>query len=226
MDYPMYDRFEAMCTIIFLGHHPLVMAELIEEEGGRDCFCYGIDAEAAAISLWMSMTYDEKDLMLYNLDEIEKGNFMDIGSGNGYPSAALSNFAVHPFVFDDVPCAGMEGLLQAFKSSNPAVQAEVCKLTGFTAKKAGKHKNWQERQILYWKGVEYKRDSTEYQLLLDRAFDALATNEGFQKALLASNNAVLKHSIGRTKKNETVLTRAEFCKRLTAIRTRLQRGIQ
>lgn len=27
---------------------------------------------------------------------------MDIGSGNSYPSCALSNFALHPFVIDGV----------------------------------------------------------------------------------------------------------------------------
>lgn len=39
---------------------------------------------------------------------------MDIGSGKEYPSNALSNFAPHPFVFDGVECASMEGLLQSF----------------------------------------------------------------------------------------------------------------
>ena len=33
---------------------------------------------------------------------------MDIGSGNGYPSAALSNFAPHPFVLDGVEIASMK----------------------------------------------------------------------------------------------------------------------
>jgi hypothetical protein len=48
---------------------------------------------------------------------------------------------------------------------------------------------------------------------------------GFQKALLATNKAVLTHTMGRTKKAETVLTIAEFCKRLTKLRARLQSGL-
>lgn len=40
---------------------------------------------------------------------------MDIGSGTGYPSAALSNFAPHSFVIDGVECASMEGFLQSLK---------------------------------------------------------------------------------------------------------------
>lgn len=147
---------------------------------------------------------------------------MDIGSGSGYPSAALSNFAPHPFVFDGVECNSMEGLLQSFKFSNPEMQKEVCKLIGKQAKFKGKKKKWFKTQTLYWKGEEFKRDSDEYQKLLDRAYDALSTNEGFKRALLATGNAILTHTIGKTKQSETVLTRAEFCSRLMTIRERLQ----
>jgi len=52
----------------------------------------------------------------------------------------------------------------------------------------------------------------------------LATNIGFQKALLASGKSVLEHTIGRTSPRDTVLTRAEFCSRLTKIRERLKNG--
>jgi len=149
---------------------------------------------------------------------------MDIGSGSGFPSASLSNFAPHPFTFDGIECNSMEGLLQSFKFSNPEMQKEVCKLVGKQAKFKGKKKKWYKTQTLYWQGVEYKRDSQEYQDLLDRAFDALSANEGFQKALLATGNATLTHSIGKSKQNETVLTKTEFCSRLTKIRSRLQNG--
>ena len=147
---------------------------------------------------------------------------MDIGSVSGYPSAALSNFAPHPFVFDGVECNSMEGLLQSFKFSNPEMQKEVCKLVGKQAKFKGKKKKWFTTQTLYWQGEEFKRDSEEYQKLLDRAYDALSTNENFKRALLATKNATLTHSIGKTKQSETVLTRSEFCSRLMKIRERLQ----
>lgn len=147
---------------------------------------------------------------------------MDIGSGSGFPSAALSNFAPHPFVFDGVECNSMEGLLQSFKFSNPEMQREVCKLVGKQAKFKGKKKKWFKTQTLFWQGEEFKRDSEAYQELLDRAFDALSTNEGFKRALLATGHSTLTHSIGKTKQSETVLTRTEFCSRLTAIRERLQ----
>lgn len=150
---------------------------------------------------------------------------MDIGSGHGYPADALSNFAPHPFVLDGIECNSMEGFLQSLKFSNPDMQREVCKLVGRAAKFKGKKKNWYAKQVLYWQGKEIPRDSDEYQMLLDRAYMAMATqNRGFQCALLATQNAALTHSIGKTKINETVLTRSEFCSRLIKLRTMLQVG--
>jgi len=147
---------------------------------------------------------------------------MNIGSGNNYPSNALSNFAPHPFVIDGVECNSMEGFLQSLKFSNVDIQKEVCKLVGKAAKFKGKKKKWYQTQKLYWQGKVYDRDSDEYQELLDRAYNELSKNSKFQKALLATKNSVLTHTIGKTKKNETVLTRQEFTSRLYKIREKLK----
>ena len=143
---------------------------------------------------------------------------MDIGSGSGYPSASLSNFAPHPFVIDGVQCASMEGFLQSLKFESVDMQEYVCTLVGKAAKKKGRKKNWQQSQTLYWRGVPMKRDSEDYQKLLDRAYEALNENTGFRKALEATGNATLTHSIGKNKISETVLTTREFCSRLTKLR--------
>lgn len=148
---------------------------------------------------------------------------MDIGSGSGYPESALSNFAPHSFVIDGIECASMEGFLQSLKFSNPDMQKEVCKLVGKAAKFKGKKKKWYRTQTLYWQGKEIHRDSDEYQQLLDRAYNALSHNTGFQKALLATGDATLTHSIGKRKTNETVLTVQEFISRLYAIRDKLRK---
>lgn len=147
---------------------------------------------------------------------------MDIGSGNGYPASALSNFAPHPFTIDGIECASMEGFLQSLKFSNPDMQKEVCRMVGRQAKFKGKKKKWYTTQTLYWQGKEYRRSGEEYQELLDRAYDALSENKDFQKALLATHNATLTHSMGKNRMNETVLTTKEFISRLTRIRSRLQ----
>ena len=124
---------------------------------------------------------------------------MDIGSGKAYPANALSNFAPHPFIFDGVEVSSMEGWLQSTKYKNFDMQKEICLLVGKAAKFKGKSKKWYTDQKLYWNGVVYERSSNEYQELLDRAFDALAENTSFQKALLASGKATLTHEIGKSK---------------------------
>jgi len=143
---------------------------------------------------------------------------MDIGSGNTYPSNSLSNFAPHPFIIDGVECNSMEGFLQSLKFESEEMQKEVCKLVGYAAKKKGRKKNWQRTQTLYWKGRAIKRDSKEYSELLDRAYTELYKNKKFRNALEASGSATLTHSIGKSKISETVLTRSEFCSRLTKLR--------
>lgn len=150
---------------------------------------------------------------------------MDIGTGHGYPASALSNLPPHPFVFDGVECASMEGLLQAFKFDKEHIQVVVCQLVGLPAKYRGKKRNkqWKRTQTLWWKGRVYERGGKEYQLLLDRAFEALAKNQGFRNALIASGDAVFTHSIGKTRIQDTVLTVQEFCSRLTRLRDRINR---
>lgn len=151
---------------------------------------------------------------------------MDIGSGKGYPSSALSNFAPHPFVLDGVECASMEGFLQSLKFDKPHIQVEVCKLVGIAAKRRGQKRNkaWKSTQTLWWQGTAYSRTSPEYQALLDRAFSALAKNDSFRRALLETGNAVLRHSLGKHNPKETVLTEGEFCLRLMHIRRQINEG--
>ncbi len=144
---------------------------------------------------------------------------MNIKSGKTYPSCALSNFAPHPFVIDEVECNSMEGFLQSLKFKNPEMQKEVCKLVGFAAKRKGRNKKW--NQFLYWQGKKVDRFSDEYQDLLDKAFWELSKNTKFKKALLASRDAILTHSIGKRKQSDTILTVKEFCGRLMQIRARL-----
>ena len=148
---------------------------------------------------------------------------MDIRSGCGYPSSALSNFAPHPFVIDNVECSSMEGFLQSLKFKNFDMQKVICKLVGRAAKFKGKNKSWWRVQMLWWKGKKFSRHSLEYQKLLDRAFEALGKNNKFRNALLASQNARLTHSLGNTNANRTILTRSEFCGRLMRLREEIRK---
>lgn len=143
---------------------------------------------------------------------------MDIGSSKSYPAGTLSNFSPHPFELDGVKCASMEGFLQSLKFKSPEMQEQICGLVGIAAKRAERKKKWFRTQTLYWRGRELKRDSEAYQVLLNRAYNALDENSSFRKALLATGNAVLKHSIGKNKESDTVLTQREFCSRLMHLR--------
>jgi Bacteriophage protein GP30.3 len=142
---------------------------------------------------------------------------MDIRSGAGYPASALSNFAIHHFVFDGVPVVSMEGFLQSLKFDKPHIQVEVCKLAGLEAKRRGRArtKNWQRVQKLWWQGVAYDRHSDDYRQLITRAYLTMAQqSESFRNALKATGNNPLTHSIGRSNPSETILTAAEFSAQL------------
>ncbi|BAV39184.1 hypothetical protein BPT24_061 [Tenacibaculum phage pT24] len=142
---------------------------------------------------------------------------MDIGSNGNYPSNVLSNFSANAFKLDGYDCF-MEGFLQSLKFSGIEIQKEVCTYFGKKAKFKGKKKKWYRTQTLYWQGKPMKRDSKEYQVLLNRAYNAMyEQSEKFRKAL-HSTSGKLTHSMGRRNINETVLTEQEFCHRLMTLR--------
>lgn len=144
---------------------------------------------------------------------------MDIGKGSGGVAGRLSNFTPRRFIFDGVECNSIEGVLQSFKFKNVDMQKEVCKLVGMVAKKKGSNKNWQQYQKLYWNGKEYKRDSKEYQELLDRLYQTVYDqNENYRRDIQSCRGVTFTHSIGNNKKSETVLTSQEFCSRLIKLR--------
>ncbi|QGZ14197.1 hypothetical protein PP940_gp255 [Rhizobium phage RL2RES] len=149
---------------------------------------------------------------------------MDVGSGNSWPSNALSNFAPHPFTFRGVECNSMEGLLQSFKFDKEHIQVEVCKLVGYAAKKRGRPRNrqWQKLQTLWWAGEAFQRTSTAYQELLTEAYDSISMNASFARAILATQNSTLTHSIGHSDVSKTVLTEREFCRQLYRVRDNLK----
>ena len=145
---------------------------------------------------------------------------MDIESTYMGVAGRLSNFEKRAFTFDGVKCNSMEGLLQAFKQSDSSRQKEICLMSGGEAKRMG-NKDWRATQTLWWDGIAYKRQSPCYQILLDRAYDALATNGGFRTDLLSTVDAPLTHDIGGSNTRTTILTEKEFCNRLMKIRDRI-----
>ena len=117
----------------------------------------------------------------------------------------------------------MEGLLQSLKFEDVQVQREICGRVGIKAKMSGRDVDWKITHMLFWNGQAFSRFSQEYQTLLDRAFESLSYNKTFCTALLATGDAKLKHSVGSVDASETILTRNEFCDRLTRLRELLSK---
>ena len=147
---------------------------------------------------------------------------IDIYSKGEYPADVLSNFYPNTFVIDDVTCRSMESFLQSLKYKNTRRQIEVCALDGKIAKRNALAKKWYKKQILWWRGKKYKRDSVEYQELLERVYSSFAKNPAFAKALKDSGNQQLTHSIGKKNPKETILTEQEFCGWLMGLREQLK----
>jgi len=145
---------------------------------------------------------------------------MEIRSKLDFPAGALTNFAPHAFEIDGIKCASMEGFLQSLIINDEKIQKEICQLVGIEAKNWGIAQDsvWQETQCLWWKGQKYDRHGKGYQELLDRAYAELSKNENFKKALLATGDETLTHSIGSSDPYETILTEKEFCDRLMELR--------
>lgn len=148
---------------------------------------------------------------------------IDISSHHQGAAGYLSNLTANVFEVRGERCESMEGFLQSLKYRDPDHARTVRQLWGGEAKRAGNpRKDWMKWQTLWWQGVPMDRTSTELSDLVDEAFDALFDQSpAAAEALLSTGNATLVHTIGNPDPTQTVLTEAEFCDRLTAIRTRL-----
>ncbi len=144
---------------------------------------------------------------------------MDIGT-----DTKLAKNHPYVFTFDGIDAVSLQSLLQAFKFKTPEVQEQVCRHVGKYAKQRAQKRNkvWKKEQTLWWNRVPYDRHSNEYQNLICRVFIALAKNDDFCKALLATGDDKLICSHGKSEANKSVLTREEFCAHLTSLRDTLQ----
>lgn len=150
------------------------------------------------------------------------GKAVDISSDGSYPGDVLSNFTPYTFTFRGRDFCTMESLLQGMKFEGIKKQDRVFGLIGKAAKRKGKKSKWYLRQTLYWQGEPMKRDSSEYWELVIEAFRSLSLNKDFRKALLATGDRTLYHTMGKADPTRTILTEKEFCDILTSIREEIQ----
>lgn len=148
------------------------------------------------------------------LSDIFTRKTIDIGSGEDYPADILSNFTESHFTLDGKKINSMEGFLQSLKTPDIEEQEQVCRLTGYQAKKMShkfkKRPDFSLKRI-YWNGKEFDRDSIQFQNLLKKAYEAKYDADiEFRQALNASKHAKLVHTIGKNSTKETILTQNEF----------------
>lgn len=144
---------------------------------------------------------------------------IDVGSEE---SPKLSNFTERHFIFRNVPCASMEGLLQSLKFPIIEKQNKVAGMVGIKAKRKGQKKKWWLDHKLYWQGKEIDRFSEEYKSLIEEAFSEMFKQcPCFRNDLKETGQEVLIHSIGKNKENFTILTEDEFCSILMKLRNSL-----
>lgn len=153
------------------------------------------------------------------------GKAIDIRLYGKYPANVLSNLCGNTFVLDGVECKSMEGFLQSLKIDDSVKQRQVCSMKG---KKAKNHSTnaWKAEQIVNWRGEKMSRQSREFRLLLERAYQALFDqNARFREALLLTRGKTIYHTMGSSDPNETILTRSEFCDILTGLREEKLNGL-
>lgn len=150
---------------------------------------------------------------------------IDIFAGGSYPSGELSNFNKRPFRLFGCDVMSMEGFLQGLRYKDPRKQKEIFSMHGIDAKRAGK-KEKIINNIVYFQGRMIHRMSEQYYRLVKLAYFTMARNNpDFCKALIATGNRELDHSVGKSEPTETILTVQEFCGILYEIRGRLLRGV-
>ena len=157
-------------------------------------------------------------------DFLMKTEQWDVCYYHQFPFNILCNFSPANFKFDNCQINSMEGFIQALKIPDVDEQKSICGLYGHMAKKIGnyyKHNGFFDRVSLYWNGKQYNRYSEEYKKLLRAAYEAKYLSDAeFQDVLQSTNGYKLTHKIGKTDKNDTVLTEEEFIEQLDILRNK------
>lgn len=126
-------------------------------------------------------------------------------------SRILSNLFPYTFEFRGFQLQSIEGFFQGVKFKNPNTQKYVFAYSGINAyfMKGASDYRWQDEGNIYWQGSPIKRDSAEYEDIVDELYISAAQNPLFRQALKNVDRPLI-HSIGQTDKNITLFTRYEY----------------
>lgn len=127
-----------------------------------------------------------------------------------YPKL-LSNLFPYKFRFKGYTLNSIECFFQGIKFKNKKTQKKLFKYSGKEALVLQETStyNWKETGIVYWRGKEIKRNSDEYDNLIDELYISAIQNEFYRNAIKNCKLPIV-HFIGENSKNDTVFTRYEF----------------
>ena len=142
----------------------------------------------------------------------ESDKWVNVGySLRGMYPKLLSNLFPYKFKFKGCTLNSIECFFQGIKFKNKKLQKQLFKYSGKEAlvlQEATTY-NWKETGIVYWRGKEIKRDSKEYDDIIDELYISAIQNDFYRNAIKNCKLPIV-HMIGEISKNETVFTRYEF----------------
>lgn len=133
----------------------------------------------------------------------------------------LSNLYPYSFTFNEITFASMEAFIGSLRTQTMTEKQKIYSTHGMNSWYMGHKFSWYEKQEVYYKDKVISRHSQEYEDLITAAFNALFTNDDFKLALRESGDCTLTHTIGKTAKDKTLLTRKEFIGHLNRLRNKL-----
>lgn len=133
----------------------------------------------------------------------------------------LSNLYPYSFTFNEITFASMEAFIGSLRTQTMTEKQKIYSTHGMNSWYMGHKFSWYEKQEVYYKDKVISRHSQEYEDLITAAFNALFTNDDFKQALRESGDCTLTHTIGKTAKDKTLLTRKEFIGHLNRLRNKL-----
>lgn len=150
-------------------------------------------------------------------EHFEKPLDMIIRKGMKGLAGRLRTFEERCFVFDEILCSSIESVLESFKFKEVERQKEICILSAADAYVEGQSieaLKWENNQKLYWNGIEYERNSSEYQNLLDRLFQTVFEQDAqFRLDVAFLKNAAVQSNLGGFLPEKNVITKDEFIER-------------
>lgn len=143
----------------------------------------------------------------------------------GAYAKVLSNLFHYEFEFRGKKLHSIESFFQGIKFKDKNIQDLIFEYSGMDSNciKVASDYDWTENGIVYWQGEPIKRDSEEYDNIVDELYISAIQNPLYRGVLKNCNKDII-HSMGAENKSETVFTRYEFEKQLNCLKDFLRKG--